>query len=729
MNQTPNAPRASRNYTTLQIVAAYVFTAGAWILLSDRVLEVFVTDAQSLTAWQTYKGWLFVAATAGLLYVLISRRVNFLKRAEQTMGESERHLRMIVETEPECVTLLDIEGRLRDVNPAGLHMIEAESADQVLGQPFVSLVAPKHRAAVVELIESVLGGQERTLQFEVVSLKGSRLWVEKHAAPLRDGDEHVAGVLAVTRDITESRRAVEEQRRLITLIENTPDFISLATLEGRVQFINQAGRRLVGLGGDSELATLSIPELVNQEDARLLGEITEANRQGRSWEGEIRLTHLATGEAVLAEVRAFPVLDARTGQPTALAAVCRDLRERRRAEQELAAKDEQLRQSQKMEAVGKLAGGIAHDFNNMMTAVIGYANLTLRRLPTDDPLRRNVQEIIKAAERSAALTRQLLAFSRKQVLQPKAFDLNLTVREMNRLLHRLIGEDVEMVTTPAPWLHQVMADPGQIEQVIVNLAVNARDAMPGGGRLFIETANVEFDGTEEAAQQFGVSPGRYVRLRVTDTGTGMDAETRARIFEPFFTTKEVGKGTGLGLSTVYGIVKQHGGYITVESAPGRGTTFDLYLPPAEGWPDEEASGVAAASREAPEPLRGTETVLVVEDEPTLRDIARELLELYGYRVLLAPDGRAALSACGQMGEEPVHLVITDVVMPGMSGPELARRLRALRPEMKIIYMSGYTDDAIVRHGVLDAAGVAFLQKPFTPDELARKVRQILDESK
>jgi nitrogen-specific signal transduction histidine kinase len=379
--------------------------------------------------------------------------------------------------------------------------------------------------------------------------------------------------------------------------------------------------------------------------------------------------------------------------------------------------ENQLRQAQKMEAIGRLAGGVAHDFNNLLTAIFGYVDLLREDLPEGSSARQDTEEIRKAAERAAALTRQLLAFSRQQVLEAVIVNVNDLVEEFDKMLRRLIGEDVELRAALAPDLANVRADPGQLQQVLMNLVVNARDAMPTGGKLLIETANADL--TEEYAELHQpVIPGAYVMLAVSDTGVGMDADTRARIFEPFFTTKEKGRGTGLGLSTVYGIVKQSGGYIWVYSEPGHGTTFKVYLPRV----DAPAHPVAQP-REA-RTLAGTETILLAEDDEMLRPLAKGLLRKLGYIVLEAPSAEEALgAAAGHDG--PIHLLVADVVMPGASGRELARRLAASRPETKVLYVSGYTDDAIVRHGLLDP-GLAFLQKPFTPDTLARKVREVLD---
>ncbi len=369
--------------------------------------------------------------------------------------------------------------------------------------------------------------------------------------------------------------------------------------------------------------------------------------------------------------------------------------------------EEQLRQAQKMEAVGRLAGGVAHDFNNLLTIINGYGEIVLAGLPEGNPVRGLVAQMKQAGDRAASLTRQLLAFSRQQVIVPQILDLNGVVTDAAKLLRRLIGEDIELTTALDPALGRVKADPGQVEQVLMNLAVNARDAMPAGGTLTVETANVERDG------------GRYVLLRVADTGCGMDAATKARVFEPFFTTKGPGKGTGLGLSVVHGVVQQAGGRIEVDSEPGRGTTFRVYLPLEENAvPRQKPAAVPVSSP------GGTETLLLVEDEEAVRGLTRMTLEAGGYRVLEASHGAEALRLA-ERHAEPIHLLVTDVVMPGMSGRELADRLTASRPGLRVLYLSGYTDDAVVRNGVLEA-GVAFLQKPFGVDALARKVREVLD---
>lgn len=382
--------------------------------------------------------------------------------------------------------------------------------------------------------------------------------------------------------------------------------------------------------------------------------------------------------------------------------------------------EEQLRMAQKMEAIGRLAGGIAHDFNNVLTVIMGYSERLLRNLDPEDPARVEVQEIQMAGQRASSLTQQLLAFSRRQVLAPEVVNLNDLVANTSEMLRRVIGEDIQLVTVLHPDLGCVEVDPGKIEQVLMNLVINARDAMPHGGKLIIETANMDLDAAYPKGR-VTIQPGPYVMLAVSDTGHGMDAEIQEHIFEPFFTTKEAGKGTGLGLATVYGIVKQSNGFVFVYSEPGQGATFKIYLPRVAkslAQPDEETL------EEVPDAAFGSETVLLVEDEAKVRDLVGDTLRQHGYAVLEAAQGQEAL-LIGTQYEGPIHLLVTDVVMPRMSGRDVATRLAAKRPDMKVLYMSGYTEDAIVHHGVLDP-GIHLIQKPFTSEALMRKVRDVLD---
>jgi PAS domain S-box-containing protein len=397
-----------------------------------------------------------------------------------------------------------------------------------------------------------------------------------------------------------------------------------------------------------------------------------------------------------------------------------DISDRKHAEVEKAKLEGQLQQAMKMEAVGRLAGGVAHDFNNLLTVITGYSELLLQKMEKDSPMHAEMEEISRAGERAASLTQQLLAFSRKQIIEPKVLHLDSLVAEMHRMLIRLIGEDIALQTTTGKSLGSVKVDPGQFQQILVNLVVNARDAMPGGGKIVVETMNVDLDEGYCATHPY-ISPGRYVMLSVSDTGHGMSDEVKAHIFEPFFTTKERGSGTGLGLATTFGTVKQAGGSIEVYSEAGIGTSFKIYLPRVE----EEASPPVKDDR--PQDMRGgSETVLLVEDEDIVRNLCIRILEQLGYKVMQARNGAEAIALTQGYGDR-IDLLLTDVVMPGMSGAELATKLVPLQPYMKVLFTSGYTDDAILRHGILEE-GVSFIGKPYTPSALARKVREVIDEA-
>jgi PAS domain S-box-containing protein len=486
-----------------------------------------------------------------------------------------------------------------------------------------------------------------------------------------------------------------------------PSGMAITTMDGGVVDVNEAFVRTLGYSREEaigrstvELGLWPTPEerLRVVQQAQALGRIQAVEIEVRTKEGVSR-TLLYSAELI--------ELD---GAPHVLV-LTTDITERRQLE-------DQLRQAGKMEAVGQLAGGVAHDFNNILTAILGYADLLAADLPAADRRLEDVDEIRKAARRATALTRQLLAFSRKQVLEPRVLGLNELVDNMDKMLRPILGENVELRAAPAADLHTVRADPNQIEQVILNLAINARDAMPKGGKLTIETANVELD-ADYAARHATVVPGHYVMLAVGDTGTGMDEATQKRIFEPFFTTKEAGRGTGLGLSTVYGIVKQSGGSIWVYSELGRGTTFKIYLPAV----DAPAEGLGRAAAPAKD-LSGTETVLLVDDDEQLLHLAERALAARGYTVLAADRGATALDIA-RRHQGSIHALLTDVTIPDMDGRALAAALRAERPEMRLLYMSGYADQAIVHHGVLDA-DVAYLPKPFTTEAIARRVREVLD---
>ena len=523
----------------------------------------------------------------------------------------------------------------------------------------------------------------------------------RHAVALRAGEQQ-------RRQAEAALRASEERFR--ALVENSSDALLLIDGEARVTYLTPSSTRHLGWRPE-QMVGRSIFDFLHPDDRETVGARMAETLQspGRLVTAELRFLHADGSWRIMEGVGVNHIADPSVG---AIVVNARDITDRRKLE-------DQLRQAQKMEAVGQLAGGVAHDFNNLLTAILGYCNLMLDDIPVEDPLRPDLEEIQSAGERAAALTRQLLAFSRRQMLQPQIVDINTIVEQLEKLLRRLISEDVELVTSLAPDLMSVRVDPASVEQTLVNLAVNARDAMPEGGRLTIETVNVELD-EAYAIGHVTVRPGPYVMLAVSDTGQGMDEPTRLRVFEPFFTTKEQGKGTGLGLATVYGMVKQSGGYIWVYSEPGHGTTFKVYLPPAE---QRIATQAEHAGLRKTDGTHGWETVLLVEDEDAVRALAREVLRRHGYVVLEARHGVDAVRVAERHADD-IHLMVSDVVMPHMSGCDLAERLSTVRPKMKVLFMSGYTDHAVMHRDL--TPGSAFIQKPFTPEAFARKVRTVLD---
>lgn len=822
-------------------------------------------------------------------------------RANERLVASEMRLRAIIDNEPDCVKVVGQDGTLLEMNPVGLAMVEAPTADAVLGKPVLNLVHPDDRDIFQALHDRAMNNQRSTAEFRIVGLGGSERWMEMHAVPLHDASGAVHAELSVTRDITERKKAEAAILEKTALLDAffASSVVPLALMDAQYRFIrvNQAYARacrreetefrgrtyfelcpsgartlfdevvrtktplqvaampfvfpdrpewgttywdwtltpIVNAAGETESLVLSLNDVTERHraEAALLaktdqlqaitaamtrflerGNWREASaallraavaqtqsrygfigvatqgpalrilaHEGMGWDrtidrefydkalrtyeelGYLEFTGfdnlfgrvMTTGRTVIAN---DPASDPRSGglppghpplrnflgvpilkesevigmiglanRPggyteaeqadvailTQAASVLYDSYRRQQHQTEL---EEQLRQAQKMEAVGRLAGGIAHDFNNMLTVITGYSHLLLERAAPDAPDRPALEQISQAGAKAAGLTMQLLAFGRRQVLQPCVLNLNHVVAQMATMLQRLIGEDVVLRTDPAPSLGQVKADQGQLEQVIVNLAVNARDAMSRGGHLAITTRNTEIGPTGEA-HRVGVAPGSYVVLEVSDDGSGMDEATQARVFEPFFTTKEQGKGTGLGLATVYGIVKQSHGFIRLSSELGRGTTFTIYLPRVT-----DAAATPRSSGRSDTVVGGTETILLVEDQDAVRTLTHTMLEEYGYRVLAACNSDEAYRA-SKTYRGDIHLLVTDVVMPEGSGRDIAERLAPDRPDMKVLYVSGYADETIVRHGVLQP-DTAFLQKPYTQEALAQKVREVLD---
>ena len=569
-------------------------------------------------------------------------------------------------------------------------------------------------AATLEEIDSING---RLTKVEVAfsqSLGEAARWVTGLLLKLIVGVALVLVVLAVwlSRGLLRRFRLGEEAVRQSQLgykllVEQSPFGIVYSDTGGRIVAANPAMVAMLGYGSERELLEKDLSRDIFADDGART-RFTDALRQQGHATGESGWRH-KDGHAIVVRHTSRAVLDA-PGAPGHFSTLVEDVSERRNLES-------QLRQSQKMEAIGQLASGVAHDFNNLLAVVLGSSEILLEDLPAGSPSRDDAVEIRNAAARAAQLTRQLLAFARKQALEPRLINLNQLVGSLEKLLRRTLGEEMELVISLAPDLGTAQADPGQLQQVVVNLAVNARDAMTSGGTLTIETANVDLDELY-CARHTVVKPGRYIMLSVRDTGTGMDADVQARIFEPFFSTKPRDKGTGLGLATTYGIVKQSGGYIWVYSEPGRGTVFKVYLPRIEAAPESHASQASEAMA-----LDGNETVLVAEDQDEVRKYTRKLLEARGYTVLAASGGAEALQLAAQR-EGVIHALITDVIMPGMSGHDLAMELAKTRPQTKVLYVSGYADESIVLPGALEH-GVAFLQKPFTAVALARKVRELL----
>jgi two-component system, cell cycle sensor histidine kinase and response regulator CckA len=527
-------------------------------------------------------------------------------------------------------------------------------------------------------------------------------------------------VPAIERELREAqsrneRRKAEEalrmsEERYRCLVENIDIGVTLIDSDYNVIMTNEAQSRLYGKAARDVVGLKCYREFGNNESVCAQCPGRGAMDSGEPCEMDMQVPK-EDRDPISLRVRSFPIFG-EGGVVTGFIKVADDITERKRLE-------EQLRQAAQLEAIGRLAGGVAHDFNNLLTAMIGYSSVLLNQMQVNDPGRERVEQIRCAAERAAELTRQLLAFSRKQVLDVKVIDLNPLIADFQKIIRRLLGEDVEVATALDSSIGRVKADAGQIEQILMNLAVNARDAMPSGGKLTMETANVRLD-KDYARTHPDVRPGPYVLIAVSDNGVGMDAETRAQIFDPFFTTKERGKGTGLGLSMVYGIVKQHQGHICVYSEPGRGTTFKVYLPLCEDT-IRQADEIPAV----PLPHVGTETVLVVEDDEIVLKLACEALEILGYTVLCAAHPQDALKIANEY-KDPIQLLLTDVVLPQMDGPSLYKVLQPERPTLKVLYVSGYASNFIVHHGVLDA-GVHFLQKPFTVEGLAAKIRETLED--
>jgi PAS domain S-box-containing protein len=630
------------------------------------------------------------------------------KEAERGRREAERRAQRMVESATVGIWTVGADGRTTFMNARMADILGRDVAVAVT-MPTAEFFFAEDRPAMAERLAKRRDGLAGPFEQRFRRPDGAVGVLSMDSSPLYDAQGRYEGVLGIATDITESRRAEEALRtsevRYRMMFDNSPlpkwmyDVETLRFLD-----VNEAAVLEYGYSRE-EFLGMTIKDIRPPEDVAALLE-AERNAADTPKFGVWRHRRKG-GEIVQMEVTKHTFT---FGDRVCRLAVGRDVTERLRLE-------DQLRQAQKMEAVGRLAGGIAHDFNNVLSVILSYGELLLADMKPGEPMHGDVEEIVKAGKRAAGLTRQLLMFSRQQVLAPRVLDLNEVLASMDKMLQRILGADVDLVSLPARPLGRVRADPSSVEQVIMNLVVNARDAMPTGGQLTMETGDVVLDDAYARAH-LGMKPGPHVMLAVTDTGTGIDSATLGRIFEPFFTTKEKGKGTGLGLSTVFGIVQQSGGSVWVYSEAGKGTTFKVYLPRVD------AAVETVRAVEGPKTLRGSETILLVEDDDQVRAVARGILLKSGYRVIEARNaGEALLHSEKHPGA--IHLLLSDVVMPQVSGPELAKRLSTARPDMRVLCMSGYTDDSIVRHGVLEAH-FAFIQKPITPETLTTKVREVLD---
>ena len=762
------------------------------------------------------------------------RDISERRRAEEELRKSESHLRAILDAEPECVKRVSADGTLLEMNPAGLAMIEAETAADAVGKSVYGLIVPEYREAFRQLTERVCRGESGGLEFEICGLKGARRWLETRAVPLRRERDGATELLGVTRDITERRLREESERKLSHAVEQSDEIIFMTGLDGTITYVNPAFQKIYGF--TKEEAIGKTPRILKSgtRPREQYEQFWQTLLSGKSVRSEFE-NHTKEGRLITVRAAVSPVFDSQ-GKMMGFIAVQEDITAHKFAQEALQQSEARLRElfehatlgiyrstqgdrflevnpalvsmlgytsqeellavsiadhvyanpgdrerlvkeyagaksfenvpvqwkrkdgkpisvqlsgravrdargdlnyfeifvenvterqvlekqfyaAQKFEAIGHLAGGVAHDFNNVLGVIMGWAELSLDLVPEDSKLRKNLQVIVEQARHATGLTRQLLAFARRQHMEPRVINLNNSVREVSSLLNSVIGRDIELKTSLMPDLFSVLADPTHLEQVLMNLCVNARDAMPHGGRLIIETKNAEVDEDYCRLHSYA-QPGTYAQLSVSDTGVGMDAATLDHVFEPFFTTKEQGKGTGLGLATVYGIAKQHGGFIHAYSEPGQGTTFHIYFPARTDSPLQEEKIMAPVLR------GGAETILIAEDNEDLAEMARAALEGMGYSVLRAKDGEEAVRLFELHGDR-VALLVFDVVMPKLSGPDAYVKIHALRDTVSVLFTSGHSFESPSLSSFV-ARGAELLQKPYSTKALLSKVRALLD---
>ncbi len=706
--------RADR-IASLKIIAIYALFAGLWIYLSDEALGLFIRDPDIMVSISVYKGFLFIVVTAALLFQLISRYLRKTREIEQDLHASRNLINALIEGTTDAIFVKDLQGRYLLFNTAAAN-VTGKHVAEVIGHDDTFLFSPMEAGAIMAGDRRVIdAGQVMTYEDYFTASDGTYRTFLSTKGPIFDAEGKVNGLFGISRDITERNRAQEQLQEVTRRLQLATDSGHLGIWDWDIindELVwNDRNFEIYGVSPDTfQMSHDSWENLLHPDDRATAIEATRAALSGeKDYDFEFRVIS-SDGGMKFIKTNALVIRD-RNGKAHRMIGMNQDITERKHLE-------EQLLQSQKMEAVGQLAGGIAHDFNNILTAIYGYCGVLQMKVGMDAPFRPEIDHIYAAAERAANLTRSLLSFSRKQIMNPKKVNLNEIVMNMGKLLTRIIGEDIRLKTNCTGKPLRIFADSGQIEQVLMNLAANARDAMPNGGILTIETELQEIDESFIHAYGYGVA-GKYAVISVSDTGKGMDVETSNKIFEPFYTTKEVGKGTGLGLSIVYGVIKQHNGFINVYSEPDKGTGFRIYIPQAsDEAPDME-------EEEAPAyPQTGSETVLVAEDDASIRELADSVLTNFGYEVILAVDGMDAVEKF-KTNCDKIAIIVMDMIMPGKSGKEAYEEIRKIRPDVRILFVSGYSPDLLQDRGILDNREGALI-KPIHPLDLVRKVRALLD---